>query len=163
MKQGFTLIELLIALFVAVTGITGAFAVIQQNISAVSYSNSRFTAALLAQEGVEIIKNIRDTNLLKGDDWDFGFAGGGDFEVQYKNPRITRCSSCTYESGLSFLNREDDGLYNYNPVEKETKFKRKIHIDSDSDKLEIKVSVYWIKKGGGCHEFSLQEHIYNWW
>ena len=61
---GFTLIELIISIFilsVAVIGVFGAFSVmvvLTNNIS------DRLTATYLAQEGVEIIRNIRDNNWL---------------------------------------------------------------------------------------------------
>ncbi len=66
-QKGFTIIELIISIFVlsiAVVGIFSAF-----NIMAIFTSDSidRLTASYLAQEGMEIVRNMRDTNWLDMD------------------------------------------------------------------------------------------------
>lgn len=152
--KGFTLIELLIATSVIVVGIGGAFMSVQQGISAIDYCNSRFIAAFLAQEGVEIIKNIRDTNFLESNSWDNGLSDG-DYEVQYIAPRIAIYSD-------SCLVKNEHDFYNYTSGNN-TKFKRKIQITSASpDKLELEIFIYWSKRGGGYHELILKQYIYNW-
>ncbi len=181
--NGFTLIELLITITVVNVGIAGALIAIQQGIGAIDYSNSRFTAALLAQEGVEIVKNIRDTNLLEYNyvsetiSWSNNFDPGGvgmerDYEVQYTDVGSTdpslsvpTCSpSCDFYS-LSFLKKTADGFYNYDSGDA-TKFKRRIHIQKaieSADRIKIEVIVYWRKRGGGVSALQLSQEIYNWW
>jgi len=61
---GFTILELIVAIFVMTVGVLGAYAVVQQIIVYNSISSSRLTAAYLAQEGIELVRNIRDTNWL---------------------------------------------------------------------------------------------------
>lgn len=180
MNSGFTLIELLITITVMTIGITGAFVAIQQGIFLVDYSNSRFTAALLAQEGVEIIKSIRDTNLLEYNyistttPWNEGLtpvpADSVEFEVQYTDPQsfdpvLTKpaCSPFCDFNGLRFLTRGEDGFYNYDDLEEETKFKRKIRIDQVGDSLlKIEVTVYWRGRGGRMQELIVSQEIYDW-
>ena len=63
-KRGFTIIELMISIFIlsiAIVGVFGAFSVV---VVLTSDASSRLTGSYLAQEGVEIIRNIRDTNWL---------------------------------------------------------------------------------------------------
>lgn len=168
-SNGFTLVELLIAISVISVGIAGAFIATQQSISVIDYANSRFTAALLAQEGVEIIKNIRDTNLLQHTQWDDGFSTDGDYEVKYTDthsvtPSLANvfCSPNCFND-LAFLKKTDNGFYNYNALNPDTKFKRKINITTISpDKLELEITVYWRKRRGGYSELILKQHIYNW-
>jgi prepilin-type N-terminal cleavage/methylation domain-containing protein len=167
-SNGFTLIELLIAISVITVGIAGAFIATQQSISVIHYANSRFTAALLAQEAVEIIKSIRDTNLLQSVAWSDGFSSAGDYEVEYTDaqsatPSLSNvfCSPDCFND-LNFLQKTDNGFYNYTPAT-DTKFKRKVHVTSISpDELELEIIVYWRKRGGGHHELILKQHIYNW-
>ncbi|MBT4210149.1 MAG: prepilin-type N-terminal cleavage/methylation domain-containing protein [Candidatus Komeilibacteria bacterium] len=64
-NQGFTLIELVIALAVFTIGISAALSLALAN-----YNNSRdnldkIIAANLAREGIELIKNVRDSNWLR--------------------------------------------------------------------------------------------------
>jgi len=170
-SKGFTLIELLIATSVIVVGIAGAFMAVQQGIWAIDYCNSRFIAASLAQEGVEIIKNIRDTNLLQDTTWNDSFSSDGDYEVEYidsqsLDPSLSRpaCSpNCDFNDvSLRFLRKIDHGFYDY-ASPNDTKFKRKINIITITpEKLELEIFVYWRKRGGGYHELVLKQYIYNW-
>ncbi len=63
-NKSFTLIEVIIAIFILTMGTVGAFSLIQRTIAFTSISSSRLTAAYLAQEGMEIARNIRDSNYL---------------------------------------------------------------------------------------------------
>src|SRR3989344_7233349 len=70
MTKGFTLIETIIAIFLLTAGVVGSFSLMQKVTSFTSISSSQFVASYLAQEGVEIIRNIRDTNYLERQTWD---------------------------------------------------------------------------------------------
>ncbi len=154
-SKGFTLIELLIAISVISVGIAGALVSMQQSIPALDFANSRFTASLLAQEGVEIIKNIRDTNLLHNTIWNDSLSIDGDYEVEYTIPHISIYAD-------SYLVKNEHNFYNH-MLGDDTKFKRKIQITNiSSDKIELEIIVYWRKRGGGEHELILKQHIYNW-
>ena len=72
-KKGFTILEIILAIFILTTAIFGSFALIQQTVAGASLNQSKLIAYYLAQEGIENVKNIRDTNWLQGeDDWAAG-------------------------------------------------------------------------------------------
>lgn len=75
LNKSFTLIEVLIAIFLITAGMTGAFNLIQRTAVFSSISSSRLEAAYLAQEGIELVRNIRDSNWLAGSPWDQGLTG----------------------------------------------------------------------------------------
>jgi prepilin-type N-terminal cleavage/methylation domain-containing protein len=84
LKSGFTIIEVLMAVTVLSIGIIGAVNVINYNISVTSNSVNRIVATNLAQDGIEMVRNIRDTNWLQGkfdvsgaNAWDTGIDGVG--------------------------------------------------------------------------------------
>ncbi len=171
---GFTLLEVMIAIFFLTVGIGGAFTVIQRTVG-LSYINaSRLVAANLAQEGIEIVRNIRDTNWIEGEDWDKGIGiqytgtplDSVYYEVQYndKEADIVVCvTPCDYND-MRFLNIDEDSFYSYKDsgIYTTTKFKRKIAIsDKDSDKLKVTVIVEWQERGT-THNFTAQEYLYNW-
>jgi len=175
-SKGFTLIELLITISVVSVGIVGALVAIQQGIVAIDYAKNRLTGAMLAQEGVEILKNIRDTNLLENNyiaatPWDEGF-GVGDFEVEYEDvvspdPSLVQpsCSpGCNFDSSqLRFLRLSDASNYNYSSGDY-TAFKRKITITQIGfERYDVDVVVYWNKRGGGSYEIILKQYLYGWW
>jgi prepilin-type N-terminal cleavage/methylation domain-containing protein len=63
-NRGFTLVETIVAIYVLLIGIVGAMSLAQQNISAIGISRDRLIATNLAQEGIELIRNKRDTNYI---------------------------------------------------------------------------------------------------
>ncbi|MBU2545232.1 prepilin-type N-terminal cleavage/methylation domain-containing protein [Patescibacteria group bacterium] len=69
MNKGFTILELLATIVVISIGVLGAYSVAQKIFSLTFISTNHLTAAYLAQEGVEIVRNARDTNWIEGDDW----------------------------------------------------------------------------------------------
>ena len=163
-NRGFTIIELLISLFVLVIGILAAYSVAQLPISYTSVSVNQLTAAYLAQEGIEIVRNIRDTNWLTPDNnWDDGLESG-DYEADYASTGLVllSCSpSCGYND-LSFLKIDSNGFYNKD-TGTDTKFKRKITLTPTSDFLTVSVTVFWKDKGKqDPYQFTVQENLYNW-
>ena len=54
--------EAIVAIFVITTGIVGVLSLVTQTISSATFSKDKLIAAYLAQEGIEIVRNIRDTN-----------------------------------------------------------------------------------------------------
>ncbi len=68
-SKSFTLIETVVAVSILTVGTLGAFSLIQKTIGLTSASSSQLTAAYLAQEEIEIVRNIRDSNWLNSQPW----------------------------------------------------------------------------------------------
>ncbi|NIA04258.1 MAG: hypothetical protein GWP09_02805 [Nitrospiraceae bacterium] len=168
--NGFTLIETIGAISILLIGIIGTYAMVRQSLSSSIFSRSHLIASYLGQEGVAIVRNIRDTNWLQGNNYDDGLADG-DYEADYTNSSLgssLACSPiCTYtDPSLSFL-KLDNGFYDYNSGT-QTIFKRKIsleHIyDADSNPcLKVTITVYWKNRGERVHQISVQENLYDWY
>ena len=62
---GFTLLETLIALSVISVGVMAAFTLSTANLNTARANAHRVLAANLAREGVEFVRNVRDSNWLK--------------------------------------------------------------------------------------------------
>lgn len=165
MKKGLTLLEVIIAIFLITVGVLGALALITRTISITGISSQKLIASYLAQEGIEIVRNIRDGNWLEqrtnpAIPWDDGL-GIGDWEADY----ITQTLTDIYDG--DFL-KIDGGFYNYT-LGTNTKFKRKITIfdktDLDGDMIidmfKVSVLVEWQEKGE-THSVPAQENLYNW-
>src|SRR3989338_9028817 len=65
-ERGFTIVESLVAIAVFTVGISAAIFVIQQSFTVGSRVKNKIIAAYLAQEGIEVIRNIRDRNWISG-------------------------------------------------------------------------------------------------
>jgi len=170
--KGFTLIEVLIAMFILIIGIGGAIAFITRTTSLTGDVSFRFEASYLAQEGIEIVRNLRDANFLaiRKDQCDEqtdidcwkknGLGSATTFvddcalgcEVQYNNSALVSFADRS-------LNKDALGFYSYDAGEA-TPYKRKITITEkggDPDILEVSVEVLWSK---GSVKASTE--LYNW-
>jgi Tfp pilus assembly protein PilV len=187
---GFTIIELIITIFIlsiAVIGIFGAFSIMVVLTSNIS---DRLTASYLAQEGVEIIRNIRDSNWLKMDENPDLFNLDDEIEkcydsgcqVDYKT--FSDTSPVMAYSG-SYLNiekknseeeniQENSFFYGYGSGEK-TKFKRKIVVEPEYDAdgklymMKVIVEVFWDEKPSLLNlnktegNIKIENTLYNWY
>ena len=93
-KDGFTLLEVVLAIFILSMSAFGGFSLIQSTVISASLSKQKLTAYYLAQESLEVVRNIRDGNWLKqredsGVLWTDGILTGG----ECMSPRPTVCDS----------------------------------------------------------------------
>ncbi len=68
-KQGLTLVETLVAISVLMLSIAGPLAISAQGLVYASFAKNQISAFYLAQEAIELARNIRDENSKSGTDW----------------------------------------------------------------------------------------------
>lgn len=155
--KGFTLLEMLISLLVIVVGVLGVFTAVARFSQNTQQEKENLIASYLCQEGIEIIKNIRDTNWVANSAWDNGLtACSAGCEVDYQGV-LTPWS----EDGRKLYIEGATGFYKYisSPLsgDTETPYTRRINIASSVDELDITVNVYWLG-----NTMTVKENIYNW-
>jgi len=161
-QKGFTMIEMIAAIFIISTGIMGVFSLVSQTISYISIASSRLTAIYLAQEGIEVVRNIRDSNFLKinkgeGGSWDDGLSAGQYYNFDYRSRGIPDGDNC---SGKLFL--KIDGNF-YVCSSDSGGFERNIQIVKvGGDKIDIAVEVAWSERGRN-HQVVARENLYQWY
>lgn len=64
--SGFTLLETVIALGVILGGIIGPYTLATRGVIASGSSKEKLTALNLAQEGIELVRHLRDNNIIAG-------------------------------------------------------------------------------------------------
>jgi len=159
-KKGFSLIEVILAVFVITIGITGAVNLATYSISNVAVGKSQIIATNLSQEGLEIIRNIRDSNWLKDIDWNDGLKTDGDYRVQYNSLDLLDISD---SPALNIDNTNPDYVvYLYDDGKPKSRFSRKISI-ANINSYEIKVvsEVTW-KERGHDYEVNAETRLYDW-
>jgi prepilin-type N-terminal cleavage/methylation domain-containing protein len=68
-SSGFTLVETLVAIAILMIAIAGPLTVAEKGLSASIYARDQLIASYLAQDTMESIKNIVDSNELAGNPW----------------------------------------------------------------------------------------------
>lgn len=156
-ENGLTLIEALVSFFILTSAITGSFVLIQKNLIIASVIKNEVIASQLAEEGVEIIRNLRDS------DWHSGKVFGtsipdGTYRVQWDSTSLLL-------NGPDFLKlNSSNGLYGYD-FGIDTPFQRSIIISTNFGESAIRkiitVSVNWTERGGN-KSIQAEEHLFNW-
>jgi prepilin-type N-terminal cleavage/methylation domain-containing protein len=163
-EKGFTMMEVLAAIFIITMGMMGVFSLVQQAISFITVSSSRLVATYLAQEGIEIARNIRDGNWLEARTtetaWDDGLSAGEYYSFDYRSQTIPDSSNCYTREWHNYL--EFDGSFYSCSCDSNAKFQRKIKIvPVGADILEITVEVSWQERGR-IHQVKAREDLYQW-
>lgn len=170
-NNGFTFIEVIVAIFILSTGILSLVVIVDKSIASVTEIKTKFIAAYLAQEGIEIIRNIRDTNWLEGatNSWDEGLSVCGspscDWEVDYATPSEVDPTLNSYNENFLYIEGAT-GFYRYIsfplPDDIQTKFKRKVSIsDKTANSFKVSSKVEWEIKGNS-YNIEAVERLYNW-
>ena len=155
-SKGFTLLEMIFTIFILTVGIVGIYGAITRMISQSADVSDRLIASYLAQEGIEITRNLRDGNWLEGVDWDTGIddavidcSAGCEADFNETSEMIA------YADRFLYFNA--NGFYSYTGAD-QTKYKRKIIVTNlTATSVSVKVEVYWDDK-----TLSVEERLHNW-
>lgn len=165
-SRGFTLLEIIVVVTIILVAFTGIFTLLTKIIFVSKISVNKLTATMLAQEAVEIVRNIRETNWLHGKAWNEGLAAGT-YIAQYDSLTLK-----PFEDKFLILNPRLV-LYGYteeiNPEEGvvESIFKREIAIignpDGDplTDDIAVTSEVTWDERRRP-QSILLEDRLYDW-
>lgn len=154
-SKGIVLIEALIAITITTVGLLGMFSLLSRSLSLTRVISDRYVAANLGGEGIEIVKNLIDNNILAARPWNQGLASGA-YEADYNSGLGGNLSRT-----LTF--NPASGFYSYDNAGNPTTFKREIRLERIGSK-EIRVNsiVSWTSRGGGTFDINLEDHFFNW-
>jgi len=154
MNKSFTIIEVIISITILTIGVLGSVRLMHYFYAYNSISNSRLTAAYLAQEGIEIVKNIRDGNWLEKSDWNENL-GVDEYEGDYNSTNTLD----SYTNGYLII--DGSGLYSTSSIL--DVFQRKIQIcTSTDDVIYVSSTVSWIEAGKN-YEVKTEGELCNWY
>jgi len=180
-EEGFTLVESLIAIALVTVGLVGAVTLITYAISTVSFVRGKLLASQFAQEGIEVVRNMRDNNWLAGkiatNNWWEGLNyGENNFIVPVftDNPSgdwsLVPATSDNRKIYLFYNNETNEKFYGQGNLpsssgweRKEISFERWLRLvyKGEEDKLEVISYVVWREKGR-THNFEIKDYLYNW-
>ncbi len=178
-NTGFTLVETMVAISILSLAITAPMVIAQKGIGSAIYSRDQITASYLAQEAVEYVRNVRDSNRISHASWLSGLASctGGQvctIDAHYTNPAatgaITVCPAgvCPLLS-INTSATTNKGLYGYDADTTQwrpTIFKRSVSINTTGDasgkEALVSVTVTWTTNlFAPVKTFTIREYIFN--
>lgn len=164
---GFTLVEALVAITVLTLALGGPMTLATRSIKDSLASRNKVVAFYLAQEAIEYVRNVRDSNFLNkmsggAPGWldGLGYCTAGNCYIDVINDNVTDCGgSCV--SPLKF----DGNNYNYTAPDNSI-FTRTIKITNPDntqpltgDEAEVTVTVTW--EDYGQRMVTLTQNMFN--
>lgn len=153
--EGQIIVESIIALAVITVGFLSLITLISNAIGLSRVNSEYYIATYLSAEGIEIIKNIIDTNVIAGKSWNDGLATDGTYEVEYNSLSLLPNQN-------RFLNFDPNSkIYSYSNGQT-TRFKRTIEITNiNANHIKVKSTVFWTSRGGAQFQIDLEDNFYN--
>lgn len=156
-NKGFTLMEVIIAVAIVTTALAVLIALVSFSVSGVGPGKSKLIAVNLSQEGIEIVRNIRDSNWLSykrsPENWRDGL-DADDYRVQYDELALLSFSDIP-------LKIDSEGFYQYDSGSN-TPFYRKISLEHiGNNQIKVVSEVTWQEKGR-TQSVQAEERLYNW-
>ena len=180
--SGFTLVETLVAVSIFSVSILGLMSILTNGISNTDYAKRKIIATYLAQEGVEYIRNMRDTYTLydptsSQNGWDLFVTKLNTATCQNANGCYFDDNNLDYDSddrpmalglvltacGASCPNLlyDSTGKYGYT-LGSNSIYIRKINVSSlSADELKVTSTVSWTQ-GSGTYQAVFSESLFNW-
>ncbi len=175
-SSGQVLIEVLIATSVLTVGFLGIITLLNRSLSLNRIVSDNFTANYLAAEGIEVVKNLVDTNIFSGQAWNNGVIDGC-YEVTYESTALptplgsgSDCEQSTdfrlFQTARPLVNDDATKLFVYKGIagNEAGSFRRIIRIETKPGNNEIQVNsiVRWYTRGSGVYTINVEDHFYNW-
>ncbi|MDB5225214.1 MAG: seg [Candidatus Adlerbacteria bacterium] len=179
--RGFTLIETLVAVLLLTSAIAGPLTIAAKGLSSVLVARDQMVAFYLAQDGVEYVRFVRDTNKLAGGSSNW-LSGDGTAQTKdltactgstgcYIDPSTNVIVACPAVSsgGCPTLAKHDGGggqkYFTYSSSDPVTpqRFVRTIIIASASaGEAVLTVAVSWRAQSGVTRVITVRENIFDW-
>lgn len=177
-NRGFTLIEMLVAVLLLTLALGGPLTISSKGLIVALVAKDQTTAFYLAQDAVEFVRYVRDTNTLGGGDWLTGSGASaginlsncvsatGATKCQFDSLTATAPSTCVsgvcsrmlYDATTSFS-------YNYT-TGTPTIFTRTVSITNPNNgaayEAVLMVTVSWSTLAGTTRSITVTEDLFNW-
>ncbi len=162
-RSAFSLIEIITILFIVSLALVGILSLIIQNIQSQSYNKNNLIAYQLAQEGVELVRKVRDSNWLSAFSKPLNLVlPNGKYYMDYRDNKLHVHN--IFLPGDLILRRDAAGFYIHGKEGDgvNSGFSRLITLeDSSSSSVRVKVRVSWLDHKRK-HNYELETILYNW-
>ncbi len=182
-QKGFSLLEVIVAASIVVVALLGLASLMLQSLRVGAINTNHMIASMLAQEGIEIVRNIRDSNWLMADNSWYQAIYYPDLVDASKNTyavdRYSNSASASLEYDPDDTDHSEARLWldanefyvlhdnSLNPPNTTTMFYRLIEVSglpewSDMpDQLNVKSTVKWTERGQ-TNQHVAETNLYKW-
>jgi Tfp pilus assembly protein PilV len=168
--RGFSVVELVVTTTIIVMGLLGISSLVIQNLQVENVNKNQLVASMLAQEGLELVRNIRDENWLSETNaWnqDITFYNintpyaNNDFAIDYRGrDEIIDADGITDTDAKLYMDNND--LYTHDDSNSTTTpFARVITIVNSASKIEAGAVVTWNAQGR-VFNYTASTTLYDW-
>jgi len=157
--QGQVLVETMVALSIVVIALLGMLSLLSNSLGINRVVADQYIGSYLAAEGVEVVKNILDTNVASGKAPNEGIANcANGCTFQYDS---TEAEPYSVDEQLQF--NKKTGLYLYEDGSN-SGFHRSVKVSQDAagDYIRVSSRVTWNSRGGISQEVELEDVFYYW-
>jgi type IV pilus modification protein PilV len=130
-KKGFSLVEVLVSLLVLAIGTAGVFFLMTNSLKISKNSKNQVIGSMLAQEGVELVRNLRDNKKLQNPPYDAGT--GVPFSVKVQTDPANVKPIINDDDNTANKLYLTSNLYTHDSSGTPTKFYRTINVSIDGD------------------------------
>ncbi|MEA1963436.1 MAG: hypothetical protein U9M94_04355 [Patescibacteria group bacterium] len=179
-SKGFSIVEASVVMGVVSIGVLGVFSLVLQNIQVQKVNRNMLVASMLAQEGLELVRNIRDDNWIASPavNWDMDIAGwnNNNFTIDYTMAMAdvddtNVAENIVEEAGANLYFVNGGNFYTHSAAgNAATSYSRLITVDGIDassiadgavDYYKVKSHVQW-KEKAVLKDYIAETHLYNW-
>ncbi len=156
------MVEAIVALSMLTMGMVGIFTLLSNSYAFNRISTNEYVAANLASEGIEVVRDIIDRNIMNLRSWNCGVSTNGDFQADYDDVALSPYSA-------SDLIKFDTALkvytYNVSANTVNTAFNRRISIENlgtPIDEIRVISRVAWRDRGSIAYDVTVEDRLFSW-
>ncbi len=156
------MIESIVAASLVVVGILGIMSLLINSAHTSASATNRLTAAYLASEGIEVVKNILDTEYLEGQSFAHDFTPGTTYSLSYDSvsPLLAVGTSTPVQITPAhfFCDSLDPGCTGTGTI-----FNRAVYIGNSGNSavLDVQSIISWTENGAS-KTFTLEDKFTDW-
>jgi len=162
-NSGISIIEVVVAMMIIAMGMIGVLSLVIQNVESQYINKNVLIASGLAQEGLELVRNVRDLNwLTPGNTFNQSIVGDGTFVIDYSGRNSINTAINSINEAGAKLYVDSNGFYTHvSSGNTPTNFYRLITVVDNTDYLDVKCTIRW-KDGTQNHNYTAETYLYNW-
>ena len=162
-NQGISILEVVVAILIITIGLIGVMSLVIQNVEAQYINKNILIATGLAQEGLELVRNVRDLNwLTAGNAWNQDIVGDGTYAIDYRGRGSINASVNTLNDAGARLYVNSSNLYTHSSADgAATDFYRLISVVDQANYLDVSCAIRW-KEGTQNRDYTAETYLYDW-